>query len=50
MRRADERIQKAESVTEAESLLLGEAAGAEELKNKLAATEQALDAVRLKNS
>lgn len=45
LRRADERIQKAESVTQAESFLLDEAAKAEELKNKLADAEQALRAV-----
>jgi vacuolar-type H+-ATPase subunit I/STV1 len=46
MRKADERIKKAESVEQAESLLLEEAAKAEELKSKLTATERALDAVR----
>ena len=45
MRKADERIRKAESVVQAESLLLDEAAKAEELKNKLATTERALNAV-----
>ncbi len=46
MRKADERIKKAESVVQAESRLLDEAAKAENLINKLATTELALNALR----
>jgi chromosome segregation ATPase len=46
MRKADERIQKAESATQAESLLLEEAEKAENLANKLADAETTLIAMR----
>jgi len=46
MRKADDRIKKAESVEQAEALLLDETAKAEEFANKLAMAECSLDSMR----